>query len=464
MRVIYTGSRNLYPYIHASLKSLLEHNKVDKVYLFIEDDEFPFDLPKNCEVRNVSNQTYFPETGVNHSSPFTYFCLLRVCLAEMLPNEDKIISLDADTIVNDSLEDMWNIDLTGKWFAMCPEELGKYRPFGKDQKYYNAGVALYNLKQLRKDKIVPTMVKYLNKVESLCMDQEAWNYFGQDKAVILPVRFNETPFNGYTDHPAVIHFCGNKNWQRDKTMYRREYLDKYLDIPQKYMIHVCNDREWYVKEFLFPSLIDSGISKDDIIIWHDKKGIGNLASFVASCEWIGENLNIHDNTWHLQDDIVISDRFFTETQKFWDGVSNGFCNELFDGERTNYLGVTSGSGMWFSFQCVCIPNRMARDFAKWFHEECVPKNLYPEFVSTGRCDDSLFNRYLVTHEPNVMALNIFPCIVDHIDFLIGGTVINKEQNRKGYRQAIWRDEALDRAVKELTDKLAKRKEARHGKD
>ena len=46
MKVAYSGSKNLYPYINASLRSLLDHNKVEKVYLLIEDDEFPFELPK----------------------------------------------------------------------------------------------------------------------------------------------------------------------------------------------------------------------------------------------------------------------------------------------------------------------------------------------------------------------------------------------------------------------------------
>lgn len=55
--------------------------------------------------------------------------------------------------------------------------------------------------------------------------------------------------------------------------------------------------------------------------------------------------------------------------------------------------------------------------------------------------------------PNLTAINIFPCIVDHIDYLMGGTVINKQ--RKGKRPAYWRSEDLNKAVAELEEKLAK---------
>lgn len=458
MKVVYSGTKNLYPYIWASIQSLLDHNKVDKIYLLIEDDEFPYELPKNSVVMNMSRQKYFPETGINYRTIFTYMCLIRVCHAELFPKEDKIIQLDADTIVVDSIQELWDIDLTGKWFAMCPEYTGGWRPFGKDKVYRNCGVAVFNLKQIRKDNLTPKMVNYLNTTYARCMDQEAWNYFGENMAVDIPVRFNETPYTGITDNPAVVHYCGNINWQRDRKMFRHEYLDKYIDRRPRYMIHTCNDREWYVKDFLIPSMIEQGIPEDHITVWHDKKCIGNLASWVASCKWIGENCDQYLSTWHIQDDIVIGKNFAEMTSKYYEGIANGFCNEQFDGERTNYFGIVPASGMWFSFQCVLIPNQSAIRFAKWFEEECVNDEEYKKYVATGKCDDFLFRAYITTHEYEISAVNIWPCIVDHIDYLLGGSIINAEQRKdKPMRVAYWRDETLDEVVEELKEKLSKYK-------
>lgn len=222
----------------------------------------------------------------------------------------------------------------------------------------------------------------------------------------------------------------------------------------KYFIHACNEREWYVREFLVPSLKAQGIKAKDIKVWSDPDGIGNLASFIASSRWISKNYNKSESTWHLQDDVCISKRFREIAEKGYDGFANGFCNEIFDGERTNYIGQTTTNGMWFSFQCILIPNSALSKFVKWYDDECIPNDLYPEYVNSGRCDDSLFREWAMSHA-NLPAINLFPNIVDHIDFMIGGTVINKQ--RKGKRQSYWRDEYLDEAVNELSAILEKKK-------
>ena len=46
-----------------------------------------------------------------------------------------MIHLDIDTIICDSLEPLWKMPLTGKWFGAVPEKQNWYKPFG--DKYYN---------------------------------------------------------------------------------------------------------------------------------------------------------------------------------------------------------------------------------------------------------------------------------------------------------------------------------------
>lgn len=454
MNIVYAMTKNIYHKILPSLKSLSEHHPDANVFILAEDDKLPFDLPIKCRIVNISDQKMF-DNSVNIGNRFGgYINLLKVYYPTLLPKIDKVIHLDVDTIICDSLDDFWNIDVTGKWFASVPEFLAKHgrvHLFG--DVYYNMGVSLINLKQMREDKIESVMAKYLIEVEQPFADQDAWNKYGieQDKVAEVPLRFNENMSTGYTDNPAIVHFCGISDWYENRNIYRREYLDKYLDNSQKYLIHTCNDREWYVNDYLVPSMTEQGISKDNIIIWHDRDCIGNLASFVASCEWIADNLESYNATWHLQDDVCISERFREIAEKHYPGIANGFCNEIFDGERTNYIGVTTVNGMWFSFQCILIPNQSAQRFAEWFRNDCVPNHLYDEYVDSGKCDDSLFREYMMHNESRVPALNIYPCIADHVDYLIGGTVINKQRN--GSRVAYWRDEYLDRAVKKLEGEI-----------
>lgn len=219
----------------------------------------------------------------------------------------------------------------------------------------------------------------------------------------------------------------------------------------RYMIHACLEREEYVNNILVPSLVSQGIKKNEIRVWLDQDGIGNLASFVKSCKWIASTQDESESIWHLQDDVYPSSRFKGVTERWYDGIANGFCNEMFDGERTNYIGTVPVSGSWFSFQCILIPNRIAKRFVDWF-ESGKAEELFPEYVASGKCDDSLFREYVMANEANTPSINLFPNIADHIDFLIGGTVINKQRQGEK-RQAYWRDEELDKAVEELKAKL-----------
>ena len=232
MKVVYSASRNLYPYVYPTIISLLEHNDVEKIYMFIEDDTFPVGLPKlpsECVLINVSDQKWFNYDGPNFRTKFTYLSLMRVMYAKIFKKLDKIIQLDVDTIVTDSLKPIWDIDISNAYFAAVPEHLTKYKPknFDLKGKYFNIGVAVFNLDKIREDKVDDVIIKDLNSEEYKYIDQDIWNKYGSDTAVELPVRFNETFVTGYTDNPAVVHFAGTRKWYENPKMKRHEYFDKY---------------------------------------------------------------------------------------------------------------------------------------------------------------------------------------------------------------------------------------------
>ena len=49
-------------------------------------------------------------------------------------------------------------------------------------------------------------------------------------------------------------------------------------MSAQYIIHACLDREWYVDEFLIPSMIEQGIPKENIEVWMDRNRDGCLLS------------------------------------------------------------------------------------------------------------------------------------------------------------------------------------------
>ena len=228
MNVAYCITYDYVDKIKPSIRSLREHNPDVNIYVVTET---PYIDIKGVKVVNVRDQRWFmPETCVNYFNMFTYIGLLKVCYPTLF-DCDKVIHMDADTIICDSLEDMWNIDLTDKWYAMCNEQYGKYKIFG--DKYYNAGVFVLNLEQMRKDGIQDQMVEYLNTVPQPYCEQDAFNKYAieQNKIVEMPIRFNENGVVGKTDNPAIIHYCGYVDWWNNPYMDRVEYLNRYKDPP-----------------------------------------------------------------------------------------------------------------------------------------------------------------------------------------------------------------------------------------
>lgn len=227
MNIVYALTKNVYEWVVPSIKSLAEHNPKARVFMLAEDDEFPYELPINVEMVNVSDQTYFPDIATHRKDDFGgYINHLKIWYSKFLP-VNKVIHLDIDTIICDKLDGLWKTDVSGKWFAAVPESQKWYNPFG--DKYYNTGVVLFNLAQIRKDKPQQDMTDYLLNTDQPYADQNAWNKFGyeQDKIAELDLRYNESRVTGMTDNPAIVHYCSIPDWWKNKKMERREYLDAY---------------------------------------------------------------------------------------------------------------------------------------------------------------------------------------------------------------------------------------------
>lgn len=228
---VYSGSRNLYPHMVVAAKSLIANSSVEKIYFLIEDDKFPEALPPLIETINVSGQTWFPAGGPNMKSQFTYMALVRACYGKLLPDDlDKVLQLDVDTVVVDNIDAMWDIDIGHKWMAACEEKNNNYwKPWGME--YFNVGVCMINLKAVRECGIEDEMIKWLNTEQTRFVEQDAWNKFGAPrKFVRLDTRYNECYCNGFTDHPAIVHYAGFKDWTNDPKCHRKEYYRKYREM------------------------------------------------------------------------------------------------------------------------------------------------------------------------------------------------------------------------------------------
>ena len=224
---VYSGTKNVYQELLTAAKSLLEHSDVEKIYFLIEDDIFPYELPKEIECINISNQVYFDKNGPNYDNVCTYMVLLRAAYSKIFPNLDRILSIDMDTIVNENISDLWDLDLTNYYIAAVEEtELSE-----EEGSYFNMGVAMLNLKKIREDKKDDEMIEAINTYWYRYKEQDCFNEFFRGHALILPSDYNCCMQAAEPQREKITHFAGL--YKLDKYPHFNYYQNLPVDKIQR---------------------------------------------------------------------------------------------------------------------------------------------------------------------------------------------------------------------------------------
>ena len=216
----------------------------------------------------------------------------------------------------------------------------------------------------------------------------------------------------------------------------------------KYVIHACPKRLDYVKKYLIPSMEAQGITNIDLRC--DNYNLGNL----SKCMEIFESMRSDGGAWHIQDDVVICRDFKERTEQF--ASDNVVCGYSWDkDENLSYVGLVEPQHMWWSFPCIYIPNSLARECAVWFDRFAKDDPKYVLWAAAKRYDDFFFQEFLKERYPDDKVLNLKPNLVDHVDYLIGGSIVNVTRRDEQVRAAWFEDldlvEALEKKFGYLGD-------------
>lgn len=216
----------------------------------------------------------------------------------------------------------------------------------------------------------------------------------------------------------------------------------------RYMIHACPRREWFVQGYMIPEMTRQGIDPEDIEVWMDSNGDGNLFSCMKSFDACGKR---DGGTWHLQDDIVFASNFAEMTRKFDYGITCGFGRREWQPLPAE-TGTVPAIHMWMSFQCIRIPDKLAGECAEWFFTDALYRDSYKNEVEQNKYDDSFWFDFIQEAHSEVRVTNIAPNIVDHVDFLLGGSVLHRREDTA--RSSWWEDDAALRRLENMIDKIA----------
>lgn len=187
----------------------------------------------------------------------------------------------------------------------------------------------------------------------------------------------------------------------------------------KYLIHTIPKRLWYVEKYLVPSMIKKGIDTKNIYIFNDSNKRGNLQAFLDSLDYIENHFKKDKGVWHLQDDVIICKDFKKRTEEIKkDEVINGFVNKYY--ANVELSGRVNVKNYWYSFPCIYIPNKYIKGFMEWTEKVKFIAPYRRRYIK-NRYDDWFFYKYLEEEHENDYMINLKPNLVDHIDYLIGGT-------------------------------------------
>ena len=221
------------------ITNLVEEKYNQKLYLYIIDSE---------------ELNYFPKYKNSHISEAANY---RLFVDKILPSDiDKVLYLDCDLIVYNSLEPLWNIDISSCPIAaiedMWSGKDDNYIRLGYDKKYgyFNSGVLLINLKWWRENNICNNFIEYLKCHDNLkFVDQDILNGMFYNNRKLLSFKWNvqdgllrrkpkvrESSMPKLQNEikcPAIIHYTGSrKPWDYDCINPYKESYFKYLDMTK----------------------------------------------------------------------------------------------------------------------------------------------------------------------------------------------------------------------------------------
>lgn len=158
--------------------------------------------------------------NVLNEDAVTYSIYFRLFIAELFPQLDRALYLDADIVLQRDVADLYDTDLHGAAVAAATDSfvatvplLRRYARRVADvapEAYVNSGVLLMDLAQWRQLHAATRFVELMNRyhVRSVCSDQDYLNAMFAGRILVLDPRWDVMTAGGLTPPPVrwLIHY------------------------------------------------------------------------------------------------------------------------------------------------------------------------------------------------------------------------------------------------------------------
>ena len=254
-------------FLYISLISLLENSDKNTIYnIYIQvgemfdknNEQLLYDIEKyyfNCFINIINMHTDFNGVIEGRLDISAYY---RLKLPIFLPNINRIIHIDSDTLILKDLMELYTLNFNGKYILgrldILVDELDSLGI--QTNTYINSGILLIDLYNLRKYNYVDKFMEYIKEHNDLDYlnhhDQTLINYVCYDKIGVLRPKYHMWPFRNKEDvltknkifrtpyneedfindfnDPFIVHFVGED--KVDIFFKWGKFYDKYYSYSK----------------------------------------------------------------------------------------------------------------------------------------------------------------------------------------------------------------------------------------
>lgn len=206
----------------------------------------------NYYIEKIKDKLYTRD----YYSKTTYF---RLFIPNLYPQYNKVLYLDSDITILSDVADLYNIDMGDNLIAAAPDDVIQTIEVFQDyaekvvgvadyRNYFNAGIIVMNLDELRKFDFQEKFLYLLSTVKfSVAQDQDYLNRLCKGRVKLFSNTWNRMPIGGDVvdrDDLHLIHYnLAFKPWHFENILYKEyfwecakktEYFDQILKIQSEY--------------------------------------------------------------------------------------------------------------------------------------------------------------------------------------------------------------------------------------
>ena len=249
------GLNNQYTYpTIVSMTSILENSYSHTYYIFyllVDKSTFKEENKKklmNLEDKYERCEVYILEISREsiknaNTKRYPLAAYYRLLLSDLIPDLNRIIYLDGDTIIYTDLSEMYNLEMGNNvMLGFVDNSYQKAEEFGiRTYKYIVSGVLLINLKTIRRENISSKFFEFIDKYQDKLTqeDQTVINIVLHGRIDFLPPKYGIWNFN---NKDAVIYHNNYENKNLGIKAYDEKEILNAWNLPS--ILHFVRAKPW----------------------------------------------------------------------------------------------------------------------------------------------------------------------------------------------------------------------------